>query len=70
MTKYPWFIYSLALTCIEYWLLLDNSMGYIGMCEMLRNIYEVAVTAILIVNMQERVFNTYGRMENNARIVN
>ena len=39
-------------TC-EYWLLLDNGMS---MSEMLIGIYELAMTAIVIKNMQERVF--------------
>ena len=31
-------------------------------------IYELAVTAIVIMNKQERVFNTYCAMENYTRI--
>ena len=37
-------------------------------CEMLSDIYGLAVTTILIMNMQETVFNTYCGIEINTRI--
>ena len=39
----------------EDWLLLNNS---INMCEMLSGAYEIAVRAIFIKNLQNKVFNT------------
>ena len=44
------------LTLPEYWLLLYNSMS---MCEMPIGIYELGVTAIVIMRMQAKVFNNY-----------
>ena len=38
------------------------------MCEILSGIYELAVTAIVIMNMLDRVFNTYCWMEYNTEI--
>ena len=56
MTNYPCLVYRFALTVVKYWLLLDNSSS---MCEILSDIYELAVIAIVMMNMQERIFNTY-----------
>ena len=41
---------------IKHWLMLDNSMH---MYEILSGTYELAMTAIVIINMQEQVFYTY-----------
>ena len=49
----------MLLTLIEYWLLLDSSMN---ICEILSGIYELTMTVIVIMNVQEEVFNTYYRM--------
>ena len=57
-------------TC-KHWPLLDKGMTTLAcmkMCEMPSGIYELAMTAVVIMNMQGRVFNTYCWMENNARI--
>ena len=58
------------MTLSEYWLLLDKSMIYtafVSMCKMLSGIYELAVTAIVIMNLQEIVPNTF-YTDNNTRI--
>ena len=47
---------NMILKLIEQWLLLDNSMN---MCEILSGIYELAMKAIVIINMQEKVLKTY-----------
>ena len=45
-----------------------TTLACMSMCEMQNGIYEVAVTGIVIMNMQEKALNTYCWMENNTRI--
>ena len=47
---------NMILTLVKHWLMLDKSMR---MCEMPNGIHEMAVTDIVMMNMQEKVFNTY-----------
>ena len=62
VTNCPCLYTALPFTLTENWLLFDNRMNYtamISMCEMLGDMYELALTTIVIMNMQGRVFYTY-----------